>query len=227
MGATGSYSNLFRVFGCADGSTETTTLEASKNPMRRQVPTPSRPSRSLGSITRVVRRGGESPGVDANGNSFDFTTKLLHLAWHPTENSIACAAANSLYMYYAWRWWIDFCWLKLFWVAIGESTLPFCAHTGNMRGSRKISHISSGSYISRFQWGHFCIIQDDATHLYYRPSRYLSSGFWFPPISLFLATLSSQRKDANLFSILLGWNQENVIVALLQQNVHYCPLVLR
>ncbi|KAL1293115.1 serine/threonine protein phosphatase 2A 55 kDa regulatory subunit B beta isoform isoform X1 [Arachis ipaensis] len=98
--STGSYSNLFRVFGCAPGSAEATTLEASKNPMRRQVPTPSRPSRSLGtSITRVVRRGAD--GVDANGNSFDFTTKLLHLAWHPTENSIACAAANSLYMYYA------------------------------------------------------------------------------------------------------------------------------
>ncbi|XP_051134928.1 serine/threonine protein phosphatase 2A 55 kDa regulatory subunit B beta isoform-like [Andrographis paniculata] len=100
--ATGSYSNLFRVFGCAPGSTETTTLEASKNPMRRQVATPSRPTRSLSSsISRVVRRGAESPGVDANGNSFDFTTKLLHLAWHPSENSIACAAANSLYMYYA------------------------------------------------------------------------------------------------------------------------------
>lgn len=99
--ATGSYSNLFRVFGCAPSSAEATTLEASKNPMRRQVQTPSRPSRSLSSITRVVRRGGESPGADANGNSFDFTTKLLHLAWHPTENSIACAAANSLYMYYA------------------------------------------------------------------------------------------------------------------------------
>ncbi|KAI3463279.1 hypothetical protein Pfo_019942 [Paulownia fortunei] len=100
--ATGSYSNLFRIFGCAAGSTEATTLEASKNPMRRQVQTPSRPSRSLtSSITRVVRRGAESPGVDANGNSFDFTTKLLHLAWHPSENSIACAAANSLYMYYA------------------------------------------------------------------------------------------------------------------------------
>ncbi|XP_050232692.1 serine/threonine protein phosphatase 2A 55 kDa regulatory subunit B beta isoform isoform X2 [Mercurialis annua] len=99
--ATGSYSNLFRVFGCSPGSTEAITLEASKNPMRRQVQTPSRPSRSLSSITRVVRRGAESPGVDANGNSYDFTTKLLHLAWHPTENSIACAAANSLYMYYA------------------------------------------------------------------------------------------------------------------------------
>ncbi|KAK8664332.1 hypothetical protein V6N13_084126 [Hibiscus sabdariffa] len=99
--ATGSYSNLFRVFGCSPGSTEATTLEASKNPMRRHVQTPSRPSRSLSSITRVVRRGAETSGVDANGNAFDFTTKLLHLAWHPTENSIACAAANSLYMYYA------------------------------------------------------------------------------------------------------------------------------
>ncbi|KAL8171650.1 hypothetical protein V2J09_023454 [Rumex salicifolius] len=92
--ATGSYSNLFRVFGCAPGSNEATTLEASKNPMRKQVQTPSRPSRPLSSISRVVRRGSESPGSDTNGNSFDFTTKLLHLAWHPSENSIACAAAN-------------------------------------------------------------------------------------------------------------------------------------
>ncbi|XP_051115820.1 serine/threonine protein phosphatase 2A 55 kDa regulatory subunit B beta isoform-like isoform X2 [Andrographis paniculata] len=107
--ATGSYSNLFRVFGCAAGSTEETTLEASKNPMsifsippRRHVQTPSRPSRALGSsITRVVKRGAENQGIDANGNTFDFSSKLLHLAWHPSENSIACAASNSLYMYYA------------------------------------------------------------------------------------------------------------------------------
>nr|XP_029121038.1 serine/threonine protein phosphatase 2A 55 kDa regulatory subunit B beta isoform isoform X2 [Elaeis guineensis] len=99
--ATGSYSNLFRVFGCVAGSTEATTLEASKTPMRRQGQNPARPARSLGSLTRTVRRGAESPGIDANGSSYDFTTKLLHLAWHPTENSIACAAANSLYMYYA------------------------------------------------------------------------------------------------------------------------------
>ncbi|XP_072978222.1 serine/threonine protein phosphatase 2A 55 kDa regulatory subunit B beta isoform-like isoform X1 [Typha angustifolia] len=99
--ATGSYSNLFRVFGCVAGSNEATTLEASKNPMRRQVQNPARPARSLSSLTRAVRRGSESPAVDTNGNSYDFTTKLLHLAWHPTENSIACAAANSLYMYYA------------------------------------------------------------------------------------------------------------------------------
>ncbi|KAK6912805.1 WD40 repeat [Dillenia turbinata] len=100
--ATGSYSNLFRVFGCSEGSTEATTLEASKNPMRRQVPTtPSRPSRPLGTLSRVVRRGADNSGVDTNGNPFDFMTKLLHLAWHPSENSLACAASNSLYMYYA------------------------------------------------------------------------------------------------------------------------------
>ncbi|KAI3407401.1 Serine/threonine-protein phosphatase 2A 55 kDa regulatory subunit B [Psidium guajava] len=98
--ATGSYSNVFRVFGCSQDSTEATMLEATKNPMKKQTPAPSKPSRSLG-LTRVVRRGPENSGVDANGNPYDFTMKLLHLAWHPTENSLAIAASNSLYMYYA------------------------------------------------------------------------------------------------------------------------------
>ncbi|KAK3032023.1 hypothetical protein RJ639_036397, partial [Escallonia herrerae] len=93
--ATGSYSNIFRVFGCYEGSTEATTLEATKNPTRRQIHTPARPSRSFGTTPRVVKR--DNSGADANGTAFDFTTKLLHLAWHPTENSIACAASNSLY----------------------------------------------------------------------------------------------------------------------------------
>ncbi|KAG0488804.1 hypothetical protein HPP92_007615 [Vanilla planifolia] len=99
--ATGSYSNLLRVFGCAAQSTEATTLEATKNPMRKQVQTPARPVRSLANLSRVVKRGTESAEVDSNGNSYDSTTKLVHLAWHPTENSLACAAANSLYVYYA------------------------------------------------------------------------------------------------------------------------------
>ncbi|RZC55669.1 hypothetical protein C5167_014522 [Papaver somniferum] len=97
--ATGSYSNLFRVFGSAPGSNEATTLEASKNPIRRQPQTPTRSLRSLTSLSRSRRRGSENMGIDAGGN--DFSTKLLHLAWHPTSNVLACAAANSLYMYYA------------------------------------------------------------------------------------------------------------------------------
>ncbi|WOL08187.1 serine/threonine protein phosphatase [Canna indica] len=99
--ATGSYSNLFRVFCCVPGSNEETTLEASKNPTRIQGQNPTKPARSVGSLARVGRQGAESLGVDSNGSSFDSSFKLLHLAWHPTENSIACAAANRLYMYYA------------------------------------------------------------------------------------------------------------------------------
>lgn len=105
--ATGSYSNMFRVFGCAEGSSEATTLEATKNPARRQIQTPPRFLRSAGNNSHGVnRREGSdynSGGVDINGNSssYDLSTKLLHLAWHPNENSIACAASNSLYMYYA------------------------------------------------------------------------------------------------------------------------------
>ncbi|GER52389.1 serine/threonine-protein phosphatase 2A 55 kDaregulatory subunit B [Striga asiatica] len=39
---------------------------------------------------KEVQEGAESPGVETN--------KLLHLAWHPSENLIGCAAANSLYI---------------------------------------------------------------------------------------------------------------------------------
>lgn len=101
--ATGSYSNMFQVFGCSAGNDEGTILEASKSPNRRRIlPTPSRPGRSLASLTRSrTRRGNESPSGEINGGASDFNSKLLHLAWHPAANVIACAASNSLYMYYA------------------------------------------------------------------------------------------------------------------------------
>ncbi|KAJ7568086.1 hypothetical protein O6H91_01G018300 [Diphasiastrum complanatum] len=102
--ASGSYSNLFRVFGVAPGSEEATTLEASKTPNRgRHLQTPSKSGRfvNLGRGCRDNTRGNESPGSEMNGGAYDFTSKLLHLAWHPASNLIACAASNSLYMYYA------------------------------------------------------------------------------------------------------------------------------
>lgn len=99
--ATGSYSNLFRVFGTVTGSEETTTLEASKQPTKRLVQTPSKPIRSLTSFARRNKKGSENAGAELNGGTHDFKSKLLHLAWHPSENLIACAASNSLYMYYA------------------------------------------------------------------------------------------------------------------------------
>lgn len=99
--ATGSYSILFRVFGTVSGSEEATTLEASKQPMKRFVQTPSKPIRSLTSFARRSKKGSENNGAELNGGTHDFKSKLLHLAWHPSANLIACAASNSLYMYYA------------------------------------------------------------------------------------------------------------------------------
>lgn len=102
--ATGSYSNVFRVFGTAPSSEEATVLEASKTPNRRRsVQTPAKGGNRLANLARGrrdTRRGNESPGSE-NGTTHDFTSKLLHLAWHPNANVIACAASNSLYMYYA------------------------------------------------------------------------------------------------------------------------------
>ena len=47
-----------------------------------------------------MHTGNDNSGVDMNGG-YSFQAKLLHLAWHPTADLIACAASNSLYMYYA------------------------------------------------------------------------------------------------------------------------------
>jgi serine/threonine-protein phosphatase 2A regulatory subunit B len=44
--------------------------------------------------------GKRSPGEQPETQS-DYASKLLHLAWHPEANVVACAASNSLYMYCA------------------------------------------------------------------------------------------------------------------------------
>eukprot|EP00475_Leptophrys_vorax_P013058 TRINITY_DN19444_c1_g1_i1.p1 TRINITY_DN19444_c1_g1~~TRINITY_DN19444_c1_g1_i1.p1 ORF type:complete len:537 (+),score=27.57 TRINITY_DN19444_c1_g1_i1:289-1899(+) len=99
--ATGSYSNLFRVFGMVPGSEEASLLESTKTPTRRMVQTPAKAgSRGAARGRRDARREAVD-SLDPNGMQHDFTTKLLHLAWHPQANLIASAASNSLYMYHA------------------------------------------------------------------------------------------------------------------------------
>eukprot|EP00878_Enallax_costatus_P006015 GHUV01006309.1.p1 GENE.GHUV01006309.1~~GHUV01006309.1.p1 ORF type:complete len:482 (+),score=120.64 GHUV01006309.1:2008-3453(+) len=98
---SGSYNNQFKVFSNSDGSTGV-PLEASRDPMRRRLqsatkPVPARfPHNMLKGRMGVGKR---SPGESESQN--DYQSKLLHLAWHPEANVIACAAANSLYMYCA------------------------------------------------------------------------------------------------------------------------------
>jgi serine/threonine-protein phosphatase 2A regulatory subunit B len=45
--------------------------------------------------------GHENYRSGSNEFSCNLSSKLLHLAWHPTTNFIACASGNSLLMYHA------------------------------------------------------------------------------------------------------------------------------
>ncbi|XP_015882539.3 serine/threonine protein phosphatase 2A 55 kDa regulatory subunit B beta isoform isoform X2 [Ziziphus jujuba] len=100
--ATGSYSNRLCIFSRGIQS-EGITIEASRNPERRPLPQGASRTRrsSLSNLTRFYRQGHENSSSDRNDLSCNLYSKLLHLAWHPSRNLIACGAGNSLFMYYA------------------------------------------------------------------------------------------------------------------------------
>jgi len=86
--ATGTYSNLFRVFATSGGGDA--CVEASKDPLRLGAD-PARP--------RPIRTGRADGGSEQPAAAVhDYSAKLLHLAWHPQRNLVAAAAGNSLYM---------------------------------------------------------------------------------------------------------------------------------
>lgn len=102
--ATGSYSNQLRMFSYGSGSAEGITTEAGKIPDRKpNLQTTRRRRRSsLSNLTRdFFRHSNEHSSSGNNEASVDLNSKLLHLAWHPTENLIACAVGSGLFMYYA------------------------------------------------------------------------------------------------------------------------------
>ncbi|KAK9926864.1 hypothetical protein M0R45_024073 [Rubus argutus] len=102
--ATGSYSNLVRIFSPGIGGEEGTTIEASKNPNRKPLPRAAPRARrsSLSNLARgFYRHGHENSGSAGNDISYDLSSKLLQVAWHPEANLIASAAGNCLFMYYA------------------------------------------------------------------------------------------------------------------------------
>ncbi|XP_050225435.1 serine/threonine protein phosphatase 2A 55 kDa regulatory subunit B beta isoform-like [Mercurialis annua] len=102
--ATGSYSNLLRIFSYGVGNEEGVTVEANKHPNRKPLPRSATKARrsSLSNLTRgFYWHGNDNSSSVGNEFSCDLSSKLLHLAWHPTATMIACSSGNSLYMYYA------------------------------------------------------------------------------------------------------------------------------
>jgi serine/threonine-protein phosphatase 2A regulatory subunit B len=84
---TGSYNNFFRVF---DRTTKRDViLEASKEVAKPR--TVLRP--------RKVGYGIKRKKDEINVECIDYVKKILHTAWHPTENIIAVAATNNLFLF--------------------------------------------------------------------------------------------------------------------------------
>jgi len=82
---TGSYNNFFHIYDRYGESD--IAIEAAKNVPRR---------RASGKSFKAGRRKSEA---QVNVDNIDFGKKVLHLAWHPMQPTIAVAGLNNLYIY--------------------------------------------------------------------------------------------------------------------------------
>ena len=109
--ATGSHGNQFRCDAGAGGAGATApgadTLEVTKTPQRlkrARAEAMGVASASRGDGRRVAHRARRSRTIGSRPSrpgSPEFSTKILHMAWHPEEDVLACAASNSLYVFNA------------------------------------------------------------------------------------------------------------------------------
>ncbi|KAK6596920.1 protein phosphatase pp2a regulatory subunit b [Botrytis cinerea] len=113
---TGSYNNNFMIYPSDPDKEVEVVLQADKSAFKAKkvgVPTPINPS---GSPTAAngkkgnSRAGSPAAGVGGQGgrmkketdaDQIDFNKKILHMSWHPFEDSIAIAATNNLFVFSA------------------------------------------------------------------------------------------------------------------------------
>jgi len=93
---TGSYNDLFHVYD-KNGKTDT-CMEASKTPPTKGGKRGGSSSKSKGLPGLRINKKNKSldePSLE----SLDYSKKILHVGWHPTQNLLAVSASNSLYLY--------------------------------------------------------------------------------------------------------------------------------
>lgn len=108
---TGSYNNNFMIYPSDPEKDTEVVLQADKSAFKAKkvgIPTPMNSSTSptSGSAKKGGSRAG-SPAAGATGqgqrmrketdaDQIDFNKKILHMSWHPFEDSIAIAATNNV-----------------------------------------------------------------------------------------------------------------------------------
>ncbi|KAA8564672.1 hypothetical protein EYC84_011578 [Monilinia fructicola] len=113
---TGSYNNNFMIYPSDPDKEVEVVLQADKSAFKAKkvgVPTPINPT---GSPTAAngkkgnSRAGSPAAGIGGQGgrmkketdaDQIDFNKKILHMSWHPFEDSIAIAATNNLFVFSA------------------------------------------------------------------------------------------------------------------------------
>ena len=108
---TGSYNNFFKIINRTDK--RDVMLEASKEIAKPK--TVLKPRKVCHFDIRIrlthtlcnpqqVCSGSKKKKDEVNVESLDYNRKILHTAWHPTENIVAVAATNNLYLFQEKVW---------------------------------------------------------------------------------------------------------------------------
>ncbi|KAK0362683.1 protein phosphatase 2A regulatory subunit cdc55 [Friedmanniomyces endolithicus] len=115
---TGSYNNNFMIYPSEPGNDTEVVLQADKSAFKAKkvgIPTPmsggASPTSKDGSTINKKGGVGSRAGSPAGGvqrmkketdaDQIDFNKKILHMSWHPQEDSIAIAATNNLFVFSA------------------------------------------------------------------------------------------------------------------------------
>lgn len=98
---TGSYNNNFMIYPTQEEKDTEIVLQADKSAFKAKkvgVPTPM----SKGNGKKAGSRSGSPAGPgsrmkkETDADQIDFNKKILHMSWHPFEDSIAIAATNNV-----------------------------------------------------------------------------------------------------------------------------------
>lgn len=104
---TGSYNNNFMIYPSALEQETEVVLQADKSAFKAKkvgVPTPMNPPNTAPANNKKGNSRGNSPATgpgarmrkETDADQIDFNKKILHMSWHPYEDSIAIAATNNV-----------------------------------------------------------------------------------------------------------------------------------
>lgn len=105
---TGSYNNNFMIYPSEEDRDTEVVLQADKTAFKAKkvgVPTPMNPGSTSPGNGKESKKGSRANSPAGQGtrmrketdaDQIDFNKKILHMSWHPFEDSIAIAATNNV-----------------------------------------------------------------------------------------------------------------------------------